>query len=264
MEPEPRSRRALKGVQSVERALDILLHFVHGSSFEASELRAAVKLSRPTLYRLLAAMEKKKVLRSYGQPRRYELGARVIELANAWLSQSDLTRTSSPFLRDLWESSGETIVLSVVHDDDVRLAIQQFRSNSPLSYAPGIGKAMPLYAGASSKAILAFLAPERVKAIVAGAPRKLDRKKLVDELARIRQRGFAVSTGELVPGAASVAAPIFDHAATVVGSLALALPLSRLSRPARERHIVQVCQTARLISEALGYEPAAEPRSKPR
>jgi DNA-binding IclR family transcriptional regulator len=255
MERDAGSKKGTSGVQAVERVLDILLQFIDAPSIEASKLQSAVKLSRPTLYRMLAAMERKRVLRSYGQPRRYELGARVIELANAWLNQSEITRVSSPFLRDLWETSGETIVLSVMRDG-TRMTIQQFRSNSPLSYAPGIGKAMPLYAGASSKAILAFLPPDEVKSAIAKAPRKLDRKKLTDALTSIRQRGFAVSSGELVAGAASIAAPVFDDKHVVVGSVALALPASRLTRASRDLFITQVTRAATQISEALGYRPA--------
>lgn len=254
MERDGRRKTPARSVQSVDRAFDILLQFVNAPSIDAARLQSAVKLKRATLYRLLATMERKRILRSYGEPRRYELGASMIELVNAWLSQLDVTRVSSGFLRDLWERSGETIVLSVLQDDDTRVTLQQFRSNSPLSYAPGIGKALPLYAGASSKAMLAFLPAERRKRILRGAPRRLKRAPLIAELAVIEQRGFAISRGELVAGAASIAAPIFDRDDAVVGSIALALPELRLSRLLTKPLIEDVCATAKQISRRLGSQ----------
>jgi DNA-binding IclR family transcriptional regulator len=254
MERDGRRKTSTRSVQSVDRAFDILLQFVNAPSIDAARLQSAVKLKRATLYRLLATMERKRILRSYGEPRRYELGASMIEIVNAWLSQLDVTRVSSEFLRDLWERSGETIVLSILQEDDTRMTVQQFRSNSPLSYAPGIGKAIPLYAGASSKAMLAFLPPERRKRILRGAPRRLKRAPLIAELAVIEQRGFAISRGELVAGAASIAAPIFDRDDAVVGSIALALPELRLSRLSTKPLIEDVCATARQISRRLGSQ----------
>ena len=41
------------------------------------------------------------------------------------------------------------------------------------------------------------------------------------DLDRIRRRGYAVSHGERIPGAASVAAPVFDHRGAVIGITSL-------------------------------------------
>lgn len=241
-------------VQSVERALDILFQFVRAPSLDVAAIQRRVRLPRPTLYRLLATMEDKKLLRSSGKPRTYELGSGAVELVNAWLSQTRISRVSSEYLRNLWECVGETTLLSVLSNGTNRVTIQQFRSSSPRSYAPSLGNENPLYYGASGKVILAFLATPVSQQIIKGAPKSIDRAQLSDELRRIRRLGYCVSVGEINAQGSSIATPIFEKGKVVAGAIAIALPKARLSRPNADDFVGLLLDTSTKISAALGAE----------
>jgi DNA-binding IclR family transcriptional regulator len=66
--------------------------------------------------------------------------------------------------------------------------------------------------------------------------------KLRQRLQTIRREGFAVSIGETVPGAAGVAAPIFNADGSVTAGLLIASPIERFEK--------QLPQFKRLLREA--------------
>lgn len=242
----------MSSARSVEHALDLLLKFIDKPSMEASEIAATMKISRPTLYRLLGTLEKKGLLRSWGQPRAYELTPLVVELANAWLSLIDPARVGRPFLRELFDLTKETTSLYVLRDGVKRVCVQQFQSDAALSFSPGVGYTVPLYRGASGKAILAFLPEEQAAKALRAAPRDVDRAVLRRVLSRVRRDRYYVSEGELVDGVSSVAAPIFGHGGAVAAAVVVSAPDARFTARKRERFIVLVRATAEKISAALG------------
>ncbi len=79
------------GVRAVNRALDILMAFRDGDvQLGAAELAARVKLSRPTLYRLLYTLQEAGFVQAVGEPQRFRLGASVGQLARVWSSAGSL------------------------------------------------------------------------------------------------------------------------------------------------------------------------------
>jgi len=240
-------------VRSVERALDILLAFVSNPVMGVAAIQEQVGLSRPTLYRILNTLENKALLRSFGEPRQYQLNYRILELANAWVSVVDLLEISQPYLRSLWEQTNETVSLYELDGDEQRACIYEMRSKNSLSFAPGLG-ARPLSRGAPGKAILAYMPSPNIQRALASADHGFASYAAAEEeLQRIGKAGYCISRGELIVGGASIAAPLFSRDMTVVGSIALAIPEARLTKEIQAELIRLVKATAGQISHALGY-----------
>ena len=61
-----------KSVRAVERAIDVLTSFdADHTVLEIGDLQRATGLTRPTLYRLLQALETKGFIHSHGTPKRF-------------------------------------------------------------------------------------------------------------------------------------------------------------------------------------------------
>lgn len=84
-----------------------------------------------------------------------------------------------------------------------------------------------------------------------------DTETLRAELQTIRNRGFSMDRGEYESDLRSVGAPIFDHTGQVVAAVTLAGSAQRLSGDRLFDIAADVRETARLISERLGYQPPA-------
>jgi DNA-binding IclR family transcriptional regulator len=136
-------------------------------------------------------------------------------------------------MQNLWRSTEETVTLNIrmgLH----RVCIEELRSPQRLLYTAGVGSKLPLHVGASGKVILAFAVPkERAKLLDALTFAQLtsetitDRERLEEELDRVRERGWAVSLGERLPGATGISVPVRDPSGLVM-SLSLLGPRERL------------------------------------
>jgi DNA-binding IclR family transcriptional regulator len=167
----------------------------HPEGMTVSELADALGTHRAGIYRLLGAhLSERLVWRRDG---RYFLGAGLVELASR--VQPRLQEVAGPLLQALADELRATAALTVRDGQDaaVVLAVRSPRdADLHITYRPGLRH--PVAIAASGIAILA-----------GGPPRPSERR----EVTRARERGWAKSTGELLPGASGVAAPAGDDAA---------------------------------------------------
>jgi IclR family acetate operon transcriptional repressor len=201
-----------------------------GGDLGVTDLSGRLGLAKSVVHRLLAALSAGRYLTQDTETRRYALGPNAIRLGQASLGRKDVRARARPYLVQLAAKTGETATLSILVGES-RSYAEQVESTQPVRQSVQIGSAAPLYAGASGKAILAYLSVEQREAIAARIARsrpiladgrRLKRTTLTRELAAIRARGFAVSQGERIKGAASAAAPIFDHDGRVMGAFSVA------------------------------------------
>ncbi len=85
---------------------------------------------------------------------------------------------------------------------------------------------------------------------------------LLKELAKTRERGYAIDNEEETLQCVCVGAPVFDSKARVAGALSVSGPSSRMS-PLRVQQIgVKLQETARIVSELLGFHADAPASGK--
>lgn len=113
---------------------------------------------------------------------------------------------------------------------------------------------------AAGKALLAFLDEERREEVLSGPLEAATEKTIVNpekhrkELNRVHKRGFAFSFAERVPGISTLAVPVRDHTDTVLASLSVSGPSTRLPEK-RLLELVPIAQRAALaLSVHLGYQ----------
>ena len=232
-----------KIIRSIERAMDVLSCFDHETpELSVTDLQKRTELSRPTLYRILATLEGKGVIRSFGNPQRFELGHEANRLAASWIGQDEFLRAAGPVMHRLWEETDETVALFVATDDGRKICIEELQSRQALTFKRGVGFTETLSVGASGKAMLAFTEA------AANDP----------EYDEVRRTGVRVSKGEIIEGAVAIAAPVFDRDGSVRGSVCIFGPEVRLTDGRRDSCIKLVREASREISSALGYlAPAA-------
>ncbi|MEX2454556.1 MAG: IclR family transcriptional regulator [Rhodospirillaceae bacterium] len=231
-----------KTIRSIERAIDVLACFDRASpQLSVTDLQKRLGLTRPTIYRILATLEGKGLIRSFGNPQRFELGHGASRLAANWTGSDEFVRAARPILHRLWKETDETVALFVAGSNGEKICIEELQSPQALTFTRGVGFTEKLSIGASGKAMLAFM-PE--------APDDT-------EYAEVRRRGICVSEGEIIEGAVSVAAPVFGRNGEVAGGLCLFGPEVRLTGERRDNCIARVRTASDEISRTLGFRPSA-------
>jgi IclR family transcriptional regulator, pca regulon regulatory protein len=254
--------------QSLERGLAILSSFHSDRALiGVSELSRELRLSRSTAHRYVATLAKLGYLQQDPDSKRYRLGPKVLDLGFSAINSMDVREISAPYLRQLSDETGFTVNLAILDGTDV-VYIERCRTAGPgqreIDLNLHVGSRLPAYCTAMGKAILAFVAEERLEEIIPriefvprGPNTLTSASAFRAELERIRASGIAVNDEELAYGLRSIAAPIHSHAGEVVAALNLAVHRTMVSMDELiARYGPPVAQTARDISLSLGHRLA--------
>ena len=188
------------GVQSVERALDLLEILAEvGGDAGLSELSEQSGLPLPTIHRLMRTL----VARGYARrlpSRRYALGARMIRLGEA--AGRQLGAGARRHLARVARELGETANLAML-DGEMAVYVAQAASSHSMRMFTEVGRRVHLHSTGVGKALLGEL-PGAAGARHRGArrPRTRDRpdhhrhRRAPGRDGRVRERGYAVDDGE--------------------------------------------------------------------
>lgn len=217
-------------VRAVERAMDVLLCFTEKRELSLTEISDRVGLHKSTVHRLLASLEGKSFVVRDSHSDKYRLGMRIWELAASFDQSDNPALLLLPEMEKLRDAIGETITL-YIRDGVERIRIQAVQSQQAIRRVAEVGARLPLHVGASSKVLLAFADDEVRDSVLQDPswPPTIEREAYLEQLAEIRQTGYATSVEEREPGAAAVAAPIFTHSGKLAAALSVSGPSNRLN-----------------------------------
>lgn len=197
----------------------------------------------------------------------YRLGPKSFRLAADILAIRRFPNLVRPILQDLAAKSGETVFLVVLDRLAQRVTYADIiDSANPVRYTVPTGTTRPLYVSAGGLMLLAYQEPAWVDAYIRATrlepltPRTItDPKQLRERLATIRREGLSISLGETVPGAAGVAAPIFNADGGVTAGLLIGAPIDRFEQelPELRRLLREATTRVSGIAQALVEEKGA-------
>ncbi|WP_327089983.1 IclR family transcriptional regulator [Nonomuraea sp. NBC_01738] len=238
---------------SLRRALVVLEHVRDHGGLTLTQLADAVGLTKSTVLRLAAPLVETGLLERDGKSGAYRLGHGSLRLGQAYLASLDLRAVAAGESRRLLEEFGETVHL-VVHEPPHVVYIDKLENTANVRMASRIGSRAPLHSTGVGKAILAWQPQDAIPAELPAVTGHTitDPVRLAADLARVRQRGYAVDDRENEPEVRCVAAPIFDHTDTVHAAISVAGLTSRVTA-ARVRELgPAVAAAAARISRKLG------------
>ena len=255
--------KSVKTVRAVERALDVLAAFDEAKGEKGpTALAAELGLDKSTVLRLLYTMERKGFVEENPETQRYRLGPRVLSLAGRFFSENELSNIGFPEVERLRDLTRETASIYVRSGFD-RICVQRLEGTNSVRIFVRLGQRLPMYAGAASQVLTAFMPEEERRAFVARmpCPATFDREAWLSLLDRVRECGYAVSHGQRHPEIAAVAAPIFGRGDQLVASLSLSGPVTRLDPDRLTAQAPAVMERAAAISRLLVAWP--QPRKVP-
>ncbi len=206
-------------VRSVERAIDVLFSFTQQEPvLDIPALQQRTGLSRPTLYRLLRTLESRGLIYSFGNPLRFQLGARIGLLASTWTPAPPLVTLAAGPLEQLWRSTQETVALMMPVSASHRMCVFERKSPQALSFSRGVGYTEPLHNGAGGKVILAHLTPDQRRQSLSQLSRHA-RDLIARDLQTVLQDGVLVTHAEVMAGTVAVASPVLTKSGQPVAAV---------------------------------------------
>jgi DNA-binding IclR family transcriptional regulator len=245
-------------VERAFRLLDLLGTSEDGLTL--SDLARALSMSKGSIHGLLKTLESNGVIEQ-SEDRRYILGPRIYDLAQAYVQRAGLRHFALPAMHRLATSVNETLFLGKIEQNGVRIieCIVDEGERPALRISAPRGTRVHLLAGATGRLVLASWPISQRKEYLQTHPLPrftehsiTDTEQflaLVDEVART---GISIDREEYLVGVNAVAAPIYGAGGVLVALLWIVGFTSRfkddvLDQAAHELHI-----EAEAISRSLG------------
>lgn len=252
-------KQAKNPVRGVETTIEIIEKLKEVDGAGLTELTSHLDLTKGAVHNHLSTLEQHKLIVREGNT--YKLGLQFTVLGEYVRNHNLLYEIGKPETDELAQETGEYAHLTTEqHGLGMKLYKSQGEKAVGSQYQiTKLQKSEPLHYNATGKAILAYLPSKRVDQIVDhyGLPRRTSntitsRGELFDDLAEIRERGYSYNDEEEIEGYRAVGAPIMDREGTVLGSISVSGPTSRIKGDQfRETLPEMVTRTANIIEVNL-------------
>lgn len=199
---------------SLARGLEVLQAFTpQRRLMSVSQISQRTGIPRAAVRRCLYTLSKLGFV--YAEDgKNFELRPRVLSLGHNWLGATPLASASQPVLRQLSQTLNESCSMAVLDGDDI-LYIARASASRIMTIDLHIGSRLPASTTSMGRVLLSGLASEPLNDYLARLTQLrytshtlVSSSALREELARVRQQGYAINDQELEIGLRSLAVPL--------------------------------------------------------
>lgn len=217
-------------VRSAENLFAVLdsVHELEGAG--VTEVADHLGIAKSTVHDHLTALIEHNFLIKEGST--YRVGLKCFYYGMQAKKRRKFVEVAKPNLEQIADQTGE-IVWLMVEEHGEGVYLEKAKGEQAVQPYAELGKRVPMHNIASGKAILAHLSEDRVEEIVRENPIENPTENtianldaLFEELAEVRERGYAINDGEALQGFRAVASPILENGAPL-GSIVVSGPENR-------------------------------------
>jgi DNA-binding IclR family transcriptional regulator len=250
-------KNPIQVIERMTRLLEVLAQ--HPEPLGLKQIAQYTRLHPSTAHRILAAMSGDRLVDRV-EPGSYRLGMRLLELGNLVKSRISVRELALPVMRELHSQTGETVNLSVRHDDEIVYVERTSSGRSAMRVVHVVGTRAPLHVTAAGKLFLLEEGFARLRdyakrtGLAPQTKNTLSAIPLLErELERIQRQGWATDNEEAEIGVRCVAAGIRDDGGSLVAALSLSTPADRM----KVQWGPLVKETADRVSRTIGHRPSS-------
>jgi IclR family acetate operon transcriptional repressor len=223
------------------------------------QMAIALQMGPSTAHRIFAALSESGFVEKDPATGRFKLGLELFRFAQLVVARAPIGSVARRHMRKLADACNETVLLGLYNDLRQEMMFSEvIESKNTLRYVVSLNAWIPIHAGASGLAILAFL-PEDIRHSIMSRSKLesltsrtiTEPYRLEDEIEKIRSRGYAISHGQRIAGAIGMAAPICGIG-TVLGDVCLTIPEARFDPTSESRLAALLMACAEDIAKELG------------
>lgn len=250
-------------VKSAERTLNLLeLLSEQRQGLSLADISHALRIPKSSALQILRTLEAREYVARDHVTSRFRLDVRVFALGRAYAESMDLVREGQRVLAELSRTLDETCHLAVLAGLDV-VYVAKEESSQPMRMVSAVGRRLPAHATGVGKILLAMLDERVLNARLKGVrlarltPQTITTAaRLREELRVTRDRWFAFDREESTDGLRCLATPILDQHGHVIAAISASVPAVRLPAERIPEVLGKVCDAARRLSRALGFQGA--------
>jgi DNA-binding IclR family transcriptional regulator len=242
------------GIQSVELGLGILKKISEERKpLTATEISILCDISKSKLHKYLTSFTRTGFLQK-NQDLKYSLGTELILLGLKASEQLDIQDICLPYLTKLREALNETVALAIWGENGP-FFLRWEQSTRAVNLGIKAGSRVSVTESAPGRLFSAYLPKDKTQSLIS-SELKTDQTQnlLLEELVAVKRRGFAVTSGTVLPGITAVSCPVFDLNGSILAALTVVSMNDVLDTSEQSDFIMKLKQTALELSQALGFK----------
>jgi DNA-binding IclR family transcriptional regulator len=227
------------------------------------ELVDQTDIVKSSAFRILETLCEAQYLYRDSDTRKFRLSGKLLAVGYKASGNLNLVENAISIMRQLRDTIRETVLIGSVIGEKF-VVLEQVLGLYPFKFIADVGMQTTLHSNAPGKAILAFLPEELQREVLATMklPRYTDhtiteKKRLLEHLQQIKQRGYATDHAEEIEGVHCIGAPVFDRIGYPIAAIWITGPLNRFAEEKTDELGHVVMEHANQISLKMGY--AVEP-----
>ncbi|MGA2117641.1 MAG: IclR family transcriptional regulator [Bryobacteraceae bacterium] len=227
-----------------------------------TELASRLSIAKTTAHRVLDALCRAGFARRDPVNRRYRLSGKALWVGAGVLRNSTLYSCSFILMEQLAMTVDGSVHLGI-REGDSALYLHSVGFPTTMHLFAHVGDRRPLHATAIGKVLLAYGPLGDVQRIMRSGPEPWTTRTIISvtdmehELQQVRQRGYATTSDELIPGISAIATAVRNRAGDVVAAIGIGTPTNRLTSERLTSYVESLGVAAAKISAQKGYRFAA-------
>ncbi|HKA78667.1 MAG TPA: IclR family transcriptional regulator [Xanthobacteraceae bacterium] len=244
--------RRSPGTGTLDLALRILEHLAHRSrNASLGEIAREFSASKATVYRHLQALVQQRFVHQDPVTGNYEIGIKLVVLGEAARGRFDIVRAARDELIALRDRTQQAATICGMVQESL-VVLDLIQGHTVIEFGTRPGTRLALDASAHGKVWLAFSSGAPIEQTLTQS-RACKSPIFIQEIAKVRRRGWATAASEVIEGVNALAAPVFDHSARMIGSIAIVGATQYIPPEPARAQIEAVVGAAQRISRALGW-----------
>ncbi|MBX7144959.1 MAG: IclR family transcriptional regulator [Oligoflexia bacterium] len=234
-------------IQSVSHAIDVLEELCNSTGeIGVTELSKRLKLHKNNVFRLLATLELRGFVEQNKDTEDYRLGAKALQLGQAFVQQSTLVNRALPILKALADKIGETVSLATLQNGNVQYPVS-IESKRPVKVAPRLAVSFSAKMNAAGRLLTAQL-PDAVLTELLATNTPQD-AAIRNQLSELRTSGQLIDRGATEADVVAITKVVRGGRNEVIGAVEILIPQYR----AKVETLMQAVEEAvSALSNAMG------------
>src|SRR3954466_3294797 len=245
---------------AVERALGMLEAVAQEpDGLSNAEISRKLQIPKSSASYILRTLEQQNYLHRDEETAKYRVGLKILSLSRGALSGIDVREVALPIMRHLMEKTTLTCHLAIL-DGPVAVYIEKVEPQGFIRMDTWVGRRMSVHATSVGTALAAHIPQDQLQKIVAERPLEKRTPKtittlprLLKELERVRNLGYAIEDEENNLGARCLGAPVFNQHGAIEASLGLSGTINQVNSETMPRIVAALKDAARHLSMQLGH-----------
>jgi DNA-binding IclR family transcriptional regulator len=230
----------------------------YGDPIGVSELAKLVDANKPRTFRHLRTLVDREYVMQDAETDKYFLSLKLFHIGQSIASGTSFVKEARRIMPLLRQQTGQTVTIGQVEMHGVRI-LDVLKHRSDIEIATPPGTLFDFHSSAQGKIAMAFGPITLLDKVTRKNLKRhtdctsVDADSLRFEVAKIARNGWAVAPEEALMGVNALAAPVFDAAGELAGTITIVGSIQHLPATPPPDVIAAVQDAAASVSARLGY-----------